>query len=170
MMTAPPPNKPLAPSPPPERGRSASVASRVGVNGAERWRAPLSKFPIAWEEGSSDQPIPTEQCPYANAEIEEYLKGNHYHWVLNEPPLGFRVGGPMLFRREVVRHYWLFGATDDLERQWFVVVGSGQNPFDPTKKMRRWMYGETNDLNQTPDAFMDDAYAEQLVHDARRDG
>jgi hypothetical protein len=63
----------------------------------------------------------------------------------------------------------LFSAKDELERQWFIVVGSGTSPFDPNKKMWRWMYGETNDLNQTSDAYMDDAYAEQVVHDVRDD-
>jgi hypothetical protein len=129
----------------------------------------MSGFPFAWEDGFSDQGIPSSECPYTNEEIEEYLHVNHYHWVLEEPPIRFRVDGPPLFRQEVGRNYWVFRAIDDLERQWFVLVGSGQSPFDPDKKVWRWMYAETNDLNQSADAYFDDAYAEQLVHDARRD-
>ena len=127
----------------------------------------MSSFPIAWDQRISDQTIPSAACPYAKDEIEEYLRGCHYHWVLREPPLGFRADGPIHFRQEVGRNYWVFRAVDDLERQWFVVVGSGTSPFSPTEKMWRWMYAETNNLNQTGDEFMDHAYAEQLIHDTR---
>jgi hypothetical protein len=128
----------------------------------------MSGFPIAWDDRISDQVIPSAVCPYAKEEIEKYLWGCHYDWVLREPPLGFRVDGPILSRQEIGRNYWVFSAVDDLERQWFVVVGSGASPFDPTTKMWRWMYAKTNDLKQTGDEFMDDAYAEQLINDTRR--
>jgi hypothetical protein len=51
--------------------------------------------------------------------------------------------------------------------QWFVVVGTGKGCFDPTSTMRRWMYAETNDDGLSPDQFLEKAYREQLVADAR---
>jgi hypothetical protein len=51
--------------------------------------------------------------------------------------------------------------------QWFVIVGAGNGCFDPSSKMRRWMYAETNDDDLSPDQFLDKAYHEQLVADAR---
>jgi hypothetical protein len=51
--------------------------------------------------------------------------------------------------------------------QWFVVVGSGNGCFDPSSKMRRWMYAETNDDGLSPDQFLEKAYHDQLVADAR---
>jgi hypothetical protein len=82
--------------------------------------------------------------------------------------MGFQVHGPVLSRQEIGRNYWLFDAVDELEQSWFILVGSGRSPGGPGK-MWRWMYAERNDLDLTPDAYMNDAYAEQLVHDVRRD-
>jgi hypothetical protein len=127
----------------------------------------MSGFPIAWDDGTSDRAIPSKTCPYTAHEIEQYLRGCHYHWVRDEAPSGFAVTGPVLSRSEAGRSYWLFSARDDREQEWFVVVGSGTSPFSPHKTTWRWMYAETNDLDQTPDAFMKDAYAQQLVHDMR---
>ena len=127
----------------------------------------MAGFPIAWDDGVSDQVVPSSACPYAEQEVEEYLRSCHYHWALEEPPLEFRVSGLVLFRQEVGRNYWLFSVVDGLDRQWFVVVGSGASPFDPSKKMWRWMYADRNDLGQTGEEYMDDTYAEQLLHDMR---
>jgi hypothetical protein len=55
----------------------------------------------------------------------------------------------------------------DADRQWFIVVGTGNGCFDPSSKMRRWMYAETNDDDLSPDQFLEKAYHEQLVADAR---
>jgi hypothetical protein len=55
----------------------------------------------------------------------------------------------------------------DRQPRWFVVVGTGNGCFDPSSKMRRWMYAETNDDDLSPDQFLDKAYREQLVADAR---
>jgi hypothetical protein len=55
----------------------------------------------------------------------------------------------------------------DEDRKWFVVVGSGSGCFDPSSKMRRWMYAETNDDGLSPDQFLEKAYHDQLVADAR---
>jgi hypothetical protein len=127
----------------------------------------MAGFPIAWDDGIAGQAIPSDVCPYAKVEIEEYLKNCHYHYSLQEPPLGFQAHGPILSRQEVGRNYWLYRAIDDLERQWFVVIGSGQSPFNSKTKTWRWMYAERNDLKQTPDEFIDYAYAEQVLHDTR---
>src|SRR5690242_17122830 len=127
----------------------------------------MSSFPIAWEDGASDQPIPSRVCPYTNDEIARYLRGCHYHFVLEESPTTFEVTGPLLSRTDIGRNYWLFSARDGVEQQWFVVVGSGTSPFSPDKKTWRWMYADTNDLAQTPDEYMKDACGQQLVHDLR---
>ncbi len=52
------------------------------------------------------------------------------------------------------------------DRQWFVVVGSGDGCFDPSSKMRRWMYAATNDDGLSPDQFLEKAYREQLAADS----
>jgi len=126
----------------------------------------MSGFPLAWDDGASDHPIPSRTCPYAKEEIEQYLWGCHYHWVRDEPPSKFEVTGPLLSRNKPGRNYWLCSALDDQRRQWFVVVGSGSLPGSPTKKWR-WMYAETNDLDQTPDAYMKDVCVEHLELDMR---
>ncbi|MGD0151784.1 MAG: hypothetical protein ABSB77_24665 [Xanthobacteraceae bacterium] len=129
----------------------------------------MASFPIAWDDGISDQAIPSAVCPYSTEEIQEYLRNCQHHYALQEPPLGFQAAGPILFRQEIGRNYWLFSAVDDLERQWFIVVGSGTSPFNPGMKIRRWMYAELNELSQMPDEFMDHAYTQQLIHDTRDD-
>ena len=56
-------------------------------------------------------------------------------------------------------------ADEDRQPQWFVVIGTGSGCFDPSSKMRRWMYAETND-DLSPDQFFEKAYREQLGADA----
>jgi hypothetical protein len=46
-------------------------------------------------------------------------------------------------------------------------VGAGKSPFNPSKRMKRWMYGKTNDDDLSPDQFLDEEYREQLAVDAR---
>ena len=55
----------------------------------------------------------------------------------------------------------------DRQPQWFVVVGTGSGYSNPSNKMRRWMYAQTNDDDLSPDQFLEQAYQEQLVADAR---
>jgi hypothetical protein len=113
-----------------------------------------------------DQPL--DVVPYALLEIEDYLFRCHYHWVLTEEPTTFKVNGVVAEKHDLERRYWLFDAYDKKDkRQWFVVVGTGKSPFDPSKKMKRWMYGCTNDDDISPHEFLEQAYLEQLVHDAR---
>ncbi|WKA28988.1 hypothetical protein [Bradyrhizobium roseum] len=58
-------------------------------------------------------------------------------------------------------------ADEARQPQWFVVVGTGNGCFDPSSKMRRWLYAETNDDDLSPEQFLEKAYREQLVADAR---
>jgi hypothetical protein len=115
----------------------------------------------------SDRACPSSICPYTENEIKQYLKDAQYHYSVGEPVVDFRVHGPILSRDDLGRKFWLFGAKDGFEREWFIVIGSGVHPFDSSKKMWRWMYAETNDLHQSPDAYLDGAIEEQLVHDMR---
>jgi hypothetical protein len=127
----------------------------------------MAGFPIAWEDTPSIDQI-SDLCPYSTIEMENYLFGNHYQWVLNEEPTTFSVSGPRAQRLEAERRYWLFEAFDKANKQqWFIVVGAGKSPFDPSKKLKRWMYAETNDGNLLPDRFLDEASREQIVVDAR---
>jgi hypothetical protein len=126
-------------------------------------------YPIAWEDRFSDQAIPSDDCPYSVEEIEGYLRNCHYHLSLQEPPLSFRVNGPILSRQLVDRNFWIFGATNDLKQEWFVLVGSGKSPFKSHGKTWRWMYAEENELGQTPDEYFEDALAQQLSADAHPD-
>lgn len=85
-----------------------------------------------------------------------------------EKPTTFAVSGPHAQRQYADRRYWLFEARDSIKhRQWFVVIGTGKSPFDPFKRMKRWMYGMTNDDDLSPDQFLEEAYREQLAADAR---
>src|SRR5690349_4347775 len=102
-------------------------------------------FPLAWEETLSIDQF-SDTSPYSLTEIEDYLFSNHYHWVLSEAPTIFDVSGPHAQRQDADRRYWLFEAHDRTKRQqWFVLVGAGKSPGDPSKRMRRWMYAKTND-------------------------
>jgi hypothetical protein len=108
-----------------------------------------------------------ETCPYSVAEIEDYLFNCHYRWSLKEEPTTFTVSGPCAQKKDAERRYWLFQAIDGAEqRQWFVVVGTGKGA-GSSIKMRRWMYAQTNDDAMSPEQFLEQAYREQLVADAR---
>ena len=126
----------------------------------------MAGFPIAWEEAPSLDEL-SELCPYSLAEIADYLFGNHYRWVLGEEPATFAVSGPCAQRKYSDRRYWLFEARDNAKhRQWFVVVGTGKSPFDPSKSMKRWQYANTNDDGLSPEEFLEEEYREQLAADA----
>jgi hypothetical protein len=127
----------------------------------------MAGFPIAWEETPSIDQL-SDIFPYSLTEIEDYLFRCHYHWVREEEPTTFDVSGPHAQRQDAERRYWLFEARDRTkQQQWFVVVGTGMSPFDPSKRMKRWMYAETNDDDLSPDQFLDEEYRKQLVADAR---
>jgi hypothetical protein len=109
-----------------------------------------------------------EACPYSLAEIEDYLFNCHYRWMLKDEPTTFKVNGPCAQKIDSERRYWLFEAFDGAQqRQWFVVIGTGKSPSDPSSKMRRWMYAQTNDDDLSPEQFLDKACHEQLEADAR---
>jgi hypothetical protein len=127
----------------------------------------VSGFPIAWEDAPSLDQL-SDLCPYTLREIGDYLFGHHYHWVLDEGPTTFSVSGPCAQRTYSDRRYWLFEARDNAkQRQWLVVVGTGKSPFDPCKKMRRWIYANTNENDLSPDDFLDQEYREQLLAGVR---
>jgi hypothetical protein len=129
----------------------------------------VAGFPIAWEETASLDQL-SDVCPYSLTEISDYLFGNHCHWALDEDPTTFDVSGPCAHRKYSDRRYWLFEARDNARHcQWFVIVGTGKSPFDPSKRMKRWMYAKTNDDDLlTPDEFLDEEYLEQVAADAPR--
>jgi hypothetical protein len=127
----------------------------------------VAGFPIAWEDAPSLDQL-SDVCPYSLTEIGDYLFGNHYHLVLGEDPTAFSVSGPCAQRKYSDRRYWLFEARDNAkQRQWLVVVGTGKSPFDPRKRMKRWIYADTNDDDLSPDDFLDQEYREQLLADFR---
>jgi hypothetical protein len=74
-----------------------------------------------------------------------------------EPPHDYQTDNPSLASR----------ADANRKLQLFVIVGTGKGCFDTSSKMRRWMYAETNDGGLSPDQFLERAYREQLVADAR---
>jgi hypothetical protein len=128
----------------------------------------MAGFPIAWGETHSLDSL-SELSPYSLSEIEDYLFSNHYHWMHDEPPTIFCVSGPHAEKDVLERRYWVFVARDRAQqRQWFVLVGTGKSPFDPTKRMKRWMYAESNDEGLSPEEFLDKGYREQLEADASR--
>jgi hypothetical protein len=126
----------------------------------------VASFPIAWEETPSLDQL-SDVCPYSLTEISDYLFNCQYHYALDEDPTTFGVSSPCAQRKYSDRRYWLFEARDhSTQRQWFVVVGTGKSPFDPSQRMKRWMFADTNDEGLSPDEFLDEAYREQLLHDA----
>jgi hypothetical protein len=127
----------------------------------------MSGFPVAWEETQSVD-ILSDKPPYSLTEIADYLFWNHYNWVLKEKPTTFDVTGPHAEMQVEDRRYWLFEARDQvMRRQWFIVVGTGKSPFDPSEMMKRWMYAETNDDDLSPDEFLEKEYREQIIADVR---
>jgi hypothetical protein len=126
----------------------------------------MAGFPLDWEETPSIDQL-SDTPPYSLSEIEDYLFWNHYHWALSEKPTTFDVSGPHALRQDAERRYWLFEARDRAKQQlWFVVVGMGKSPSDPSKKMKRWMYAQTNDDDLSPDQFLDEEYRDQLARDS----
>jgi hypothetical protein len=126
----------------------------------------VAGYPIAWEETPSLDQV-SDKCPYTLGEMEEYLRISHFRWSLEEKPTTFQVSGPLTRHGDAERRYWLFGAHDRLlHRQWFVVVGTGKSPFDPSKRMKRWMYAQTNDSDLSPEAFLLEQHDQQLRADA----
>ena len=101
--------------------------------------------------------------------MKDYLYRCHHHLMLDEEPTAFEIAAaPEADLANAERRYWLFEAKDDAKkRQWFVVVGTGKSPFNPTEKMKRWMYAKTNDDDLSPEEFLNQEYREQLVADAR---
>jgi hypothetical protein len=110
----------------------------------------------------------TEHRPYSLVEIQDYLFANHYRYALREEPTTFDVSGPHAQRQDAETRYWLFEAHDNTtHRQWFVVVGTGKSPWNRYQRMKRWMYGETNDGDLSPDQFLDEVWREHLAEGAR---
>jgi hypothetical protein len=127
----------------------------------------MAGYPILWEKTISIDQL-SDSCPYAIGEIEDYLFHNHYHWTLDEEPTTFDVAASHVQIQDAERRYWLFEARDKFkQRQWFVVVGTGKSPFDPSESMKRWMYAKTNDRGLSAEHFLDEEYEEQLEADAR---
>ncbi|MER8764122.1 MULTISPECIES: hypothetical protein [unclassified Mesorhizobium] len=126
----------------------------------------MSGFPIHWEEEvqTIDQLV---GCPYSAEEIEQYLWECHYHWKLDEKPMHYKVQGAVAEATEDERHFWLYQASDEIRREWYIIVGTGKSPFKSTMKMRGWMYAEENVLGLTPDRYLRDQIALQIANDKR---
>ncbi|TPI45222.1 hypothetical protein FJW05_19295 [Mesorhizobium sp. B2-9-1] len=126
----------------------------------------MSSFPVHWEEEvqSLDQPA---ACPYSIDEIEQYLCWCHDHSKLDEKPMHYKVHGAVAEQTEDERHFWLYRASDEVGREWYVVVGSGKSPFKPSMKMRGWMYGKENVLGLMPHHYLRDEIGDQRLADAR---
>ncbi len=127
----------------------------------------MSGFPVTSDYAPSMDRLP-DTCPYSLSEIEDYLRDCHYRYVPKGEPATFSANGPRAERIDPERRYWLFEARDQAkQRQWFVVIGTGKTPYNPSSKMRRWMYGQTNDDGLSPNQFLDEVYEEHLAADAR---
>ncbi|AZO72739.1 MAG: hypothetical protein E5V92_03580 [Mesorhizobium sp.] len=126
----------------------------------------MSSFPVHWEEEvqSLDQSV---VCPYSIDEIEQYLWWCHNHWMLDEKPMHYEVRGAVAEQTEDGRHFWLYQASDEVGREWYVVVGSGKSPFKPSMKMRGWMYGKENVLGLAPEHYLNVEIGDQRLADAR---
>ena len=127
----------------------------------------MTAYPALWEETSSIDHL-SESCPYESDEIEDYLVSNHYRWSLKEAPTTFVVTDTYIQKRDTERRYWLFQARDmTTAQEWLIVIGSGKSPFDPLKRIKRWLYAKTNDDNLPLERFLEQEYREQLAADSR---
>ncbi|MFI0845826.1 hypothetical protein [Mesorhizobium sp. IMUNJ 23232] len=126
----------------------------------------MGGFPIHWEQEVPSLDWIIGECPFSDAEIEEYLKSCHYHWHLSAPPMSYKVGEIVAERTEDSRHFWLRTASSEAGEKWYVVIGTGKSPFNEAMKMRRWMYAEENTLEFAPDAFLEHAIGDQRKADA----
>lgn len=125
----------------------------------------MAMFPMDWETALSMDCV-ADEPPYSLFEIEDYLRRCHSHLMLKEEPASFDVSGPHAQRQDAERVYWLFEARDSAQqRRWFVLVGTGKSPSDPSAKMRRWMFARTNDDNLSFEQFLEEMYQEQLLAD-----
>ncbi|MER9236563.1 hypothetical protein NKI56_31875 [Mesorhizobium sp. M0622] len=127
----------------------------------------MGSFPIHWEEEVESLDRLPDRSPYSVEEIEQYLWECHYHWKLDEKPMHYKVRGVVAEKTDNYRRFWLYQVSDEIGREWYVVVGAGKSPFKPTMKMRAWMYGKENDLGHAPDRFLRDEIDEQHSADAR---
>jgi hypothetical protein len=118
-----------------------------------------------WEEESETPFSPSDVCPFSNEEIEEYLRGCHYHYVLIEAPTKFAVSRFLDQRGELGRRFWLIEAQDEWGRAWPVIVGSGVSCFRADRYMRRWMYGLEPDGSLDSRQIFDAEMANQLERD-----
>jgi hypothetical protein len=128
----------------------------------------MTMFPMDWEttlsmDCSADEP------PYSLFEIEDYLRRCHHHLMLKEALTTFDISGPHAQRQDAERKYWVFEARDSAkQRQWFVLVGTGTSPSEPSAKMKWWMLAKTNDNSLSFEQFLEEEYQEQLLADVRR--
>jgi hypothetical protein len=121
----------------------------------------MSTLPLMQETEPGMDRLP-ETCPYSVAEIEEYLfDWLHEELLLVQRPV--KLSGLRAQKCDASRRYWMFEAIAvELQRQWFVIVGSGgESHFAPHHRMKRWVYAETNDEGLSPEAFLDRIYHEQ---------
>jgi hypothetical protein len=88
--------------------------------------------------------------------MREYLHGCHYHWSLDEEPIEFGEPNFLCERQDEMRTMWLWESIDPLGRKWWIVVASGGSR--RAASMWRWMYAETNEAYETPDAFLNHAW------------
>lgn len=129
----------------------------------------MTMFPPDWEAAPSMDHLPAA-CPYTLAEIEDYLRRCHHHLLTSEDAATFRVNGPLAHKEDTRRRFWLFEAYDIVkQRQWFVLVGTGDSFFDPSVKLRRWMLAKTNDDCLSPDEYLAQEYREQNEAEAVKD-
>jgi hypothetical protein len=120
----------------------------------------MSTLPLMQETEPGMDRLP-ETCPYSVAEIEEYLFDWLHELLLVQGPVKLSAACAQKF--DVDRRYWMFEAIAvELQRQWFVIVGSGgKSHFAPHHRMKRWVYAETNVDGLSPEAFLDRIYDEQ---------
>jgi len=85
-------------------------------------------YPIAWDRRDQTGNTYAGDCPYSAEEMGSYLYSNHFYWSLDEPPMMF--GEPKLVteRADEQRKVWLWRTRDQLDRDWWLVVGTGQSP------------------------------------------
>ncbi|MES0132163.1 MULTISPECIES: hypothetical protein [unclassified Mesorhizobium] len=127
----------------------------------------MAGFPLHWEEEVQSLDLLPDHCPYSIEEIEQYLWRCHYHWMLDEKSMHYKVRGVVAEQIENGRRFWLYQASDEIGREWYVVVGTGKSPLKSTMKMRGWMYGKENVLGHPPDRFLRDEIDEQHIADAK---
>jgi len=114
----------------------------------------VTGFPIASDDRWEAFDIASEGSPYSIDEITQYLQTCRQMYQPAERNFSVQTIKLIQTKSLTTRRFWLWEVTDDEAVQWFVIIGSGVGPFDD-RRVRRWIYAQTNDEHEPATDFLD---------------